>query len=137
MSRSVGGRPACSPLAVRAVPRPASGDARLRQRAAAAVARLALPAVDTELALHRAALAIRCGVVAKRRSLPGDAEAESAPDAAKQSRQLGRLERSRRAQRRQPCVPERLVDVDVPEACSRTLVEQRRLQRGAATRKAA
>src|SRR3954468_5970356 len=50
---------ALSRLAGRAEPRPAPAGARLRDRRAAAVARLALPPVDLELVLHAAARAVR------------------------------------------------------------------------------
>ena len=51
-------------LALGAVPRAAARDARLLDRRAAAVARLAAAAVDLELLLHRPGSAVRLPVVA-------------------------------------------------------------------------
>src|SRR5581483_11159833 len=59
-------------LAARAVAGAPPGDARLGDRHPAAQARLAGTAVHPELVLHRAALAVRRRVVAKRRPLPLD-----------------------------------------------------------------
>ena len=83
------------PLAARAVPRAAPRDADLVDRRAAALARLACPAVDLELVLHPALVAARLPVVAQRRSLPGDARLERLDDSAVQG--LGSAEASTRA----------------------------------------
>src|SRR5450759_3093024 len=69
-----------APLAARAEPGSAPGDSRLRDRAAAALARLSLASVDAELVLHRAGLAVRERVVAQRRSSVGDAQREYLAD---------------------------------------------------------
>ena len=50
--------------------------------------------------------------------------------------QLGAIEAGRAAKRIEPRAPQRLVDVDVPHPRERPLVEQRSLERGAATRQA-
>ena len=64
-------------------------------------------------------------------SLAGDAELERFPDRPVEPPQLVAIERAGRPLGMELRVPERLVDVDVPEPGERPLVEQRRLQRGA------
>src|SRR5690242_18370389 len=114
--------------------RPAPGDPRLRDRRPAARTRFAVTAVDPELVLHRAALPVRAPVVAERRALSLDAEPQCLADAAGETSHLLLVQAARRPERVEPRVPERLVDVDVPETGDRALIEQRRLQRRAAAR---
>ena len=63
-------------LAGRAEPRAPAGDARLRDRRAAPVARLPGAAVDLELVLHRARSPVGRHVVAKGRPLPSEPRLE-------------------------------------------------------------
>src|SRR5262249_47288015 len=111
-------------LAGRAVPRAASGDARLLDRRAAPRAGLAATTVDLELVLHRAARTVRLSVVAQRGSLALYACFERALDSFAERLHLVGPELASRRQRVDPRAPERLVDVDVPEAGQRPLVEQ-------------
>ena len=101
---------------------------------AAAHARLAGPAVDAELGLHRSRRAVASAVVAERRSLAGNAEPERPPNSSHQGLELLRRERVGGTQRVEPCPPERLVRVDVPDACEDALVEDDGLERRSAAR---
>ena len=65
-------RSSLGPLAARAVPAPAAGEADPLDRRAAALAGLPGAPVDLELALHRARAAVGKGVVAERRALAGE-----------------------------------------------------------------
>src|SRR2546425_2410042 len=121
-------------LTVRAVPRPASGGANLFDRRAAAPARLARATVDPKFLLHVPAAAVGGRVVAETRALARDPCSERLADAAGQSCQLVRVERAGRAKRVDTRAPERLVDIDVPEACDRSLVDQCGLDRRAPAR---
>ena len=116
---------------MRAERRRAPADDDARERSTAAVARLPPTAVGAELVLHRSVRAVRERVVTERRSLPLDALSQDIPHGAVQAAQLVRVEAARNPQRMQPALPERLVDVDVPEAGDRSLVEERRLERRA------
>src|SRR3954470_13532078 len=116
-------------LAAGAEPRPAPADARLRDRRPAAVARLPAAAVHLELVLHRPAIAVRQAVVAERRPLARDADLERLPDRRVQPAKLVPVDRLSRPERVDPRTPERLVDVDVPHAGKRPLVEEGRLDR--------
>ena len=123
-----------APLAVRAEPRAAAGDDDPLDRTPATVARLAEPAVDVELVLHRAPVPVRRDVVAKRRPLPLDPLPQNRSQRAVQPRQLGPVELSRGAERMELCAPERLVGVDVPDARDAPLVEEEGLDGGRPTR---
>ena len=81
--------------------------------------------------------AVRQAVVAKRRALPRDAVLERGADRVVQPPELVAVDALGRAERMDPRAPERLVDVDVPEAGERPLVEERGLDRRAALRDAA
>ena len=112
----------------------AAGDLRACDQRPAAVARLVPASVDAELVLHRASAAVGQAVVAERRSLPGEAVLERGADPAVQPPQLVAVEAGGRTQRVEPRAPQRLVDVDVPHPREGALIEERRLQRGAAAR---
>ena len=71
---------ASAPLAARAEPGPAAADDGPLDRSPAAVARLAEPAVDMELVLHPAAVAVGRNVVAESRPLELDAATERRAD---------------------------------------------------------
>src|SRR5262245_36767403 len=121
------------PLAVRAEPRPASTDDDPLDRPPAAVARLAEPAVDVELVLHRASVAVRRDVVAERRSLSLDSLAQDRPQRAVEPREPLLVELARGPERMDLRAPERLVRVDVPDAGDAPLVEEEGLDRRRAT----
>ena len=116
-------------LAAGTEPRSPAADARLRDRRSAAPARLAVATVDAELVLHRPRGAVGSGIVAKGRALAVDPGAQGRADRAREPRHLLVTEPVRRPQRVEPCTPERLVGVDVPEAGDHTLIEEDRLQR--------
>src|SRR3954451_13470976 len=121
-------------LAARAVPGAAAGGPDLLDRRAAARARLAGAAGDRELVLHLAAGAVRLAIVSERRALPFDAHAERGADAADEARELCLVEAPSLSARVDPCAPERLVGIDVPDAGERPLVEDRCLHRRLALR---
>jgi len=58
---------------------------------------------------------------------------ERRPDPAVKAPELAAVESGRRPQRVEPCPPQRLVDIDVPHPGEGALVEERGLERGAAT----
>src|SRR5207253_10824767 len=108
-------------------PRAPARDARLRNRRAAPVARLALASVNLELVLHRARPAVRERIVPEGGALASDSRLESGADAAGQTAQLVPVEAFGGAQRMDLRAPKRLVHVDVSHAGERALVEEGRL----------
>src|SRR6185295_16379315 len=96
-------------LAGRAIPGAAPRKARLLDRRAAAVARLAQPAVHLELFLHRPGAPVRLAVVAQGRALALDAGLERALDSFAQSAHFVPVEVARRPERIDARAPERLV----------------------------
>src|SRR5207253_5045144 len=110
------------PLAARAVPGAAAGDPRLLDRMSAASAGLAFAAVDPELRLHRAFGALGGSVVAQRRSLARDAQAERAADRLDEGVELFPAHVMAGTKRMEPGPPERLVRVDVSDARENPLV---------------
>jgi hypothetical protein len=93
------------------------------------VARLAVAVVDAEVVLHSAGATSGVPVVAERRSLAENPHLERLPDRLSKRDELGVREGARRAERVQARAPERLVDVDVPEARGSALVEKCGLER--------
>ena len=77
--------------------------------------------------LHRA-VAVGRGVVIDRGAAPLHGLGQDPPDRLVEAPLVRRAERPRRAQRMQPRAPQRLVGVDVADACQERLVEQQRLQ---------
>ena len=82
------------------------------------------PSVDVELVLHAAAVAVRRHVVAERRAPQLHAAAECGPHGSVQARDLVAVELAGRPERMDPCAPQRLVGVDVPDPGHAALVEQ-------------
>jgi hypothetical protein len=95
---------------------------------AAAEARLALASVDPELGLHLSGGAVGVSVIAQSRALAGNASPERALDSAHQRFELRGIHVAGRAQRVEARPPQRLVRVDVPNACEDALVEDNGLQ---------
>jgi hypothetical protein len=81
--------------------------------------------------LHSAFLAVRRPVVAQGRPLAGDSRLEGLANGFVESLQLLLAQVAGGPERMDLRPPERLVRVDVPHACGGTLVEERRLHRGA------
>src|SRR5205085_3488269 len=121
-------------LASRAEPRAATACTRLRDRRAAAIARLALASVDLELVLHRSRPAVGTRIVTQRRTLPSNPRAERLLDRACEPFDVVVVERSCRRVRMDARAPEGLVYIDVPHPRERALVEERGLDRCASAR---
>src|SRR5207302_65352 len=77
--------------------------------------------------LHSPTAAVGSRVVAQARALACDPGPERVADPPRQARDLVRVEAAGRTQGVNACAPQGLVDVDVPQAGDRSLVEQRRL----------
>src|SRR5262245_54494068 len=129
-------RRACSNLAVRATPGSATAGARFLDRVAAAEAGLSVAPVDAELGLHPAGRAVGVAVVAQGRALEGDAPPEGSFDPAHEGLELLGVHVAGPAQWMEARPPERLVRVDVPDACEDALVEDDRFQRRTPARQA-
>jgi hypothetical protein len=82
--------------------------------------------------LHAPRGAVRPAVLAQGRPLAGDAGSERPPHAAHELLHLSGIEVAAGAQWMDARPPECLVGVDVPDAREEALVEQERLDRGAA-----
>ena len=102
----------------------------------AAEARFAVAPVDAKLGLHLSGGAVGVSVIAQSRTLAGDASPERALDSAHQRFELRGIHVAGRAQRVEARPPQRLVRVDVPDACEDALVEDDRLQGCAPAREA-
>src|SRR5262245_46267649 len=89
--------------------------------------------VGAKLVLHASGRAGRIGVVAERRTLALDAHAQDVSDGTMQATHLVGVERIRAAQWMDLRSPQGLVHVDVSEARHDSLVEQRDLDRSAAS----
>src|SRR5688500_9599954 len=111
-------------LAARAVPRPAAADARLRDRGAAARARLAVTAVHAELLLHRAGRPVRLRIGAERGPLTLDPRGERRANRPRQPADLFLRDLVGGSQRAHASAPQGLVGVDVPEPGHDPLIEQ-------------
>src|SRR5439155_14239357 len=83
--------------------------------------------VHAKLVLHAAP---GVSAVAEICALPADPATQRGADPATERRDFLRRELTRRPQRMDPGMPERLVGVDVAEAGNDALVENRRLHRG-------
>jgi hypothetical protein len=88
--------------------------------------------VDAKALLHRPLLTVRSRVVAQARALPPDCSFQGILDRPCQTRELVLVERACGAKRVDLRAPQRFVDVDVPEPCHRSLIEERSLDRRAA-----
>src|SRR4029077_2306339 len=119
-------------LAGRAVPRAATGGPDLVDRRSATRTRFSFPAVDAEAILHAATPSVRGRVVAETRALACDSRLERSLHGTGQSCALVAVARAREPERMDLRAPQRLVDIDVAESCHGALVEQGRLDRGAA-----
>ena len=117
---------------MRAVPRAPAGDAGLADRRATAVAGLTVPPVDPELVLHRPVRPSGVAIVAQGRPPTVDARRERCRTPGGASH-LVLVEARRPGGGFSRACQSAFVDVDVPEARDRTLVEQRRLEGRAST----
>jgi hypothetical protein len=102
---------------------------------AAAHARLARPAICGEPFDEATALPLRVSIVAKARPPVRDRFGENGDDLVSQARRLIGLDASCRARRIDSRAPERLVRIDVSDACHNTLVHQHLFDRGPRTPK--
>jgi hypothetical protein len=89
-------------------------------------------AVDAKAVLHAPPSTVRGGIVAQAGALPLDAGFQDVLDRAGEARELTFFKRPCRTKWVELRAPERLVDVDVPEARDRSLIEERSLDRCAA-----
>ena len=121
------------PLAERAEVRGADADDDAADGSPAASAGLAGPLVDVEPLLHRP-VAIGRRVVVDRRAASLHRLGEDVADVSIQPSLVGRAQRARGPQRVEARTPQRLVGVDVADACEERLVDQQRLEPAAARR---
>src|SRR4029077_20672242 len=115
-------------LAVRAEPGASTASAGRLDHVAAPKARFAVASVHAELGLHLSGAAVGVSVVAQSRTLAGNASPERALDSAHERFELRGIHVAGRAQRVEARPPQRLIRVDVPNACEEALVEDDRLQ---------
>jgi len=117
-------------LAARAVVGAARADDRPADLPAAAVAGLARAVVDDELVLHAALAAGAIPIRAQRRPMKPDGLPQDPSDRLVQPCDLLGLQRTGASEGVDPCAPQGLGRVDVPDARDAALVQQQGLDRG-------